>query len=295
MIPPIAPLPSPAASAAADRLAVDHVPLVAHLVRETMSRVPSHVDRDDLRSAGLAALVLAARAFEAERGVPFARYASTRIRGAIMDELRSVDWASRSVRRRGREVEEARNRLAVTIGQLPDNAAVAAALGIEAEEVTASDEDLTRASVLSLQATVEGPEGAAGSLAEALVSAGPTPEALVLHRERLQYLGEAIAELPARQRAVVEGYFLAEQPMAEIAEELGVSESRVSQIRAEAMVMLRDALNAALDPEQLAPVAKPGGCVARRRDAYITAVAERHAAARPVAVPDASRPAPRTA
>src|SRR3546814_15268063 len=76
-----------------------------------MGRVPSHVDRDDLTSAGLTALVQAGQAFEAERGVPFARYAATRIRGAILDELRSVDWASRSVRRRARTIEEARNRL----------------------------------------------------------------------------------------------------------------------------------------------------------------------------------------
>ena len=111
----------------------------------------------------------------------------------------------------------------------------------------------------------------------------------MLHRERLQYLEEAVAELPERQRVVVSGYFFDERPKAEIAEELGVSESRVSQIRAEAMVMLRDALNAALDPGSLAPHAKPGGCVARRRDAYITAVAERHAAARPTVVRDVSR------
>ncbi len=279
MIPPVAPQPSPAA----DQLAVAHVPLVAHLVRETMNRVPAHVDRDDLRSAGLAALVLAARAYDAERGVPFARYAATRIRGAIMDELRSVDWASRSVRRRGREVEEARNRLAVTMGQLPDNASVAAALGIEADEVQRSDDDLVRASVLSLHA---GPDN---TVAESLSSAEPTPEALVLHRERLQYLEEAIAELPDRLRTVVTGYFLEERPMAEIAEALGVTESRVSQIRAEAMVMLRDALNAALDPSAMAPHSKPGGCVARRRDAYITAVAERHAAARPALVRDVPR------
>ncbi|MFC6341258.1 sigma factor, partial [Nocardioides hankookensis] len=79
-------------------LIVLHMPLVGHIVRETMARVPSHVDRDDLSSAGLAALVQAARSFDAERGVPFNRYASTRIRGAILDELRSIDWASRSVR-----------------------------------------------------------------------------------------------------------------------------------------------------------------------------------------------------
>ena len=89
-----------------DSLVAQHLPLVGHIVRETAARVPSHVDKDDLSSAGMIALVNASRAFDAERGIPFARYAATRIRGAIVDELRSLDWASRSVRRRGREIDE---------------------------------------------------------------------------------------------------------------------------------------------------------------------------------------------
>lgn len=260
-------------------MAVDHVPLVAHVVRETLTRVPSHVNGDDLRSAGLAALVTAARSFDPARGVPFGSYATSRIRGAILDELRSVDWASRSVRRRSREIEEARTRLAATMGRLPDNATVAAALGLEVTEVQRSDDDVARASVLSLNA---GPDGSDGSVADMVVSGEPTPEVAVLIAERLQYLKEAIVELPERLRLVVEGYFLDERPMAELAEELGVTESRISQIRAEALVLLRDALNAALDPDRLQPHAKPNGCVARRRDAYVAAVAERHAAARSV-------------
>ncbi|MBC2962436.1 sigma-70 family RNA polymerase sigma factor [Nocardioides deserti] len=259
-------------------MAVDHVPLVAHVVRETLTRVPSHVNGDDLRSAGLAALVTAARSFDPTRGVPFGSYATSRIRGAILDELRSVDWASRSVRRRSREIEEARTRLAATMGRLPDNAAVAAALGLDVTEVKRSDDDVARASVLSLSG---GPDGS-DAVADMVVSKDPGPEAAVLVAERLQYLQEAIAELPDRLRAVVQGYFLDERPMAELAAELGVSESRISQIRAEALVLLRDALNAALDPERLQPHPKPNGCVARRRDAYVAAVAERHAAARAV-------------
>ncbi|WP_460737785.1 sigma factor [Nocardioides ginkgobilobae] len=77
-----------------------------------MTRVPAHVSRDDLQSAGLTALVKAARAYEPDRGVPFTRYAASRIRGAILDELRQVDWASRSVRRRGRDLDAARSALA---------------------------------------------------------------------------------------------------------------------------------------------------------------------------------------
>jgi RNA polymerase sigma factor FliA len=256
-----------------DSLVAAHVPLVAHIVRETLSRVPDHVDRGDLNSAGLMALVQASRAFEPARGIPFARYAATRIRGALIDELRSVDWASRSVRRRGREIEATRGQLATSLRRVPDDSQVAEELGLSLAEIQRSDDDLARASVLSLD--MENDNGAA----DVLPTSEPTPEAQVEHRERLQYLDEAVAELPERLRVVIQGYFMDERPMAELAEELNVSESRISQIRAEALVLLKDALNSALDPELVAPHERPEGCAARRRDSYFRAVAERHASA----------------
>lgn len=258
-----------------DELVVQHMGLVGHIVRETMSRVPSHVNRDDLHSAGLAALVKAGRSFQDDRGVPFVRYAASRIRGAILDELRSIDWASRSVRRRGRELDQARTGLAARLGRTPDNAEVAAELGISVAEVASNDEDVARANVLSLQgSTTE------TSFAEVVASTDPSPEELVEHRERLEYLVAAIAELPERLQAVVQGYFLAERPMADIAADLGVSESRISQMRAEALVLLRDAMNSALDPDLVPAHPRPEGCAAQRRDAYFRAVAARHAGGR---------------
>ncbi len=255
-----------------DELITEHIALVGHLVRETLGRVPSHVSRDDLTSAGLQALVQAGRSFDAERGVPFNRYATMRIRGAILDELRRTDWASRSVRRRARDVSETRNTMAATLGRMPSDAEVADALGLSVEEVTANDEDLSRANVISLQGANEG-----GGLEEMLPSRDPDPEAAIEHRERLTYLMEAVAELPERLQVVVAEYFLAERPMVEIAEKLGVTESRVSQMRAEALVLLRDALNFALDPDLVAPSMRPGGCADRRRTQYFEAVAARHA------------------
>lgn len=257
-----------------DELVVAHMGLVSHIVRETMSRVPAHVSRDDLHSAGLTALVKAARAFEPGRGVPFTRYAASRIRGAILDELRGIDWASRSVRRRGRELDEARSRLAARLGRAADNAEVAAELGISVTEIENNDGDVARANVLSLHGGSETP------FEELLVSDGPTPEELVEHRERLAYLVDAIEELPERLRIVVREYFLAERPMAEIAATLGVTESRVSQIRAEALVLLRDAMNSALDPALVPAHPRPDGCAAQRRAAYFDAVAARHASHR---------------
>ncbi len=254
-----------------EALIVVHVPLVGHIVRETMARVPSHVDRDDLGSAGLAALVQAAHSYDPDRGVPFNRYASTRIRGAILDELRSIDWASRSVRRRARELDSTRSHLATLLGRTPTTAEIAQASGMSTDEIAANVDDVARAQVLSLHASED------DSIGDSLASSSPTPEAVLEHRERLTYMTEAIAELPERLRHVVEQYFLAERPMAEIAATLGVTESRVSQLRAEALVLLRDALNSALEPDLVPEAARPGGAAARRRDAYFAAVAARHA------------------
>jgi RNA polymerase sigma factor for flagellar operon FliA len=260
------------ATADLDELITSSIPVVTHIVRETMSRVPSHVSRDDLTSAGLAALVQASKSFDASRGVPFPRYAATRVRGAVLDELRGIDWASRSVRRRARDLDATRSQLAGILGRVPSPQEVADAAGMTLAEIAQNDEDIARAQVLSLQGAQD------ASLDEILPTGGPTPEQLVEHRERLTYLIEAVDELPERLRIVVTDYFLNERPMSEIAAELGVTESRVSQMRAEALVLLRDALNHELDPSQLEPHARPNGSAARRREAYFAAVAARHSA-----------------
>jgi RNA polymerase sigma factor for flagellar operon FliA len=255
-----------------DELITRHIPVVTHIFRETMGRVPSHVNRDDLTSAGLAALVQASRSFDGERGVPFGRYAATRVRGAILDELRGIDWASRSVRRRARDLDATRAQLAGILRRTPTAQEVADAAGMTLAEIARNEDDISRAQVLSLQGAQD------ASLEDLLPTGGPTPEQLVEHRERLTYLVEAVAELPDRLRIVISDYFLEERPMVEIAAELGVTESRVSQMRAEALVLLRDALNHALEPSQVKPHARPQGSAARRRDTYFAAVAARHAA-----------------
>ena len=250
-----------------DDLVRSHLPLVGHLVRELLSRVPAHISREDLLSAGMAALATAAQSFDPERGIPFGAFAATRVRGALLDELRSLDWASRSVRCRSRRIDEAEQRLTAALGRTPTRQELAEALGMGVQELVSADDDVQRAMVLSLQ-------GFAAGTAEDLVrdrAAGP--EDLILHRERIGYLHDAIAALPEWLRAVVTAYFFDERPMAEIAAELGVTESRVSQLRAEALGLLRDGLNTQLDPELVTGQAKPAGCVARRRETYYAAVA----------------------
>jgi RNA polymerase sigma factor for flagellar operon FliA len=244
-----------------------HLPLVGHLVREMLGRVPAHVSRDDLTSAGMAALVTAAQGFNPERGTPFGRFASSRIRGALLDELRGLDWASRSVRSRARRLETARAELTAALGRTPTAVELASTLGVATDEINSVEEDVQRAVVLSLQ-------GFAAGTAEDLVpeqTAGP--EDLLIHRERLGYLTDAIEALPERLRTVVTAYFLDERPMAEIATELGVTESRISQLRAEALILLRDGLNSQLNPELVTKTERPEGCVARRRESYYADIA----------------------
>lgn len=247
----------------------DHMPLVGHLVREMLARVPQHVNRDDLMSAGYAALVHAARGFDADRGVPFARFAAARVRGALLDELRGLDWASRSVRQRARRTDAARQQLTAELGRTPTVAEVAERLGCSVEDIETADDDVQRAVVFSLQ-------GFATAGADDMVtepSAGP--EEMLVRRERLGYLRHAIEALPDRLRAVVQGYFFDERPMARIAEDLGVTESRVSQLRAEALSLLRDGLNTHLEPALAAQNPSKEGCVARRRSAYYDQIAVR--------------------
>src|ERR1700754_3616949 len=244
-----------------------HMPLVGHLVRDMLSRIPNHIHRDDLTSAGLHALVTAARGWDPDRGIPFHRFATTRIRGAILDELRSLDWATRSVRSKARATDSTRANLTTTLGRTPTTDELAQALGTTTTDLHQTDNDVQRATVLSLQ-------GFTTSSADDLVTEpNPGPEEMLLRREQIGYLHHAIASLPERLQLVITEYFLNERPMADIAADLGVTESRISQLRAEALSVLKDGLNTHLDPE-LAPVPdNPESITARRRASYYASIA----------------------
>ena len=177
------------------------------------------------------ALVQAAKAYDGERGASFATYASLRIRGALVDELRGLDWATRSVRRRARQVDDARGQISTALGRPAEQHEVAAALGIGVGELDAHRDDLARASVMSLQAFEQ------RSVDDLLPAQTVTPAEIMEQRERVAYLHDAVEQLPERLRTVVRSHFFEDRPMAQIAERLGVSESRVSQLRAEAVVL----------------------------------------------------------
>ncbi|MEX2291014.1 MAG: sigma-70 family RNA polymerase sigma factor [Mycobacteriales bacterium] len=267
---PIAAPESPAALSPAeeDALVRQHLPLVGYAVSDLSRRLPAHVQRDDLMSAGMAALAMAARSFQEERGVPFGRYASRRIQGALLDELRNHDWASRSVRRRAREQDEAAGQLAARLGREATPAELAETMGVRVDEIAANQHDVHRSVVLSFQAVVED-----HGVDSVLPSREPSPDQVLLERERQAYLRDAVELLPERLRAVVVGVFFEERPMQQIADEFGVTESRISQMRSEALALLKDGLTANLSPEALPQEERPDGRVARRKAAYYTAIA----------------------
>lgn len=253
---------------AVDALVRDHLPLVGYLVREVAARLPAYVNRDDLTSAAMFALVVSARSFDAGRGVPFARFAAIRIRGALTDELRTMDWASRAVRSKARLAESARVELTARFGRTPTRDEIADEMGVPTANLDALDADVQRAALLSLQGISD--DGGAEFVPDATVG----PEGLILRREQLGYLRDAIAELPERLRTVVEDHFFAQRKMAEIAVKLGVTESRVSQLRSEALAMLRAGLHAQ-DGDPRGAGAHRQGRRAANQERYATAIATR--------------------
>jgi RNA polymerase sigma factor for flagellar operon FliA len=245
-----------------------HIPLATRLARERAASLPTHVNLEDLRSAALMALVVSAQNFDPERGVPFVHFAAIRIRGALKDELRGMDWATRTVRARSREAESVRGHLTAVLDRSPREEEIAEAMQVTVHELNSLNADVARARVLSLQSLSES--------ADVDIPDDPcdSPESVLLRRERLGYLHDAITELPVRLRIVVRGYFFDERQMSDIAVELGVTQSRVSQLCSEALSMLREGLNSQLETSTLSDGPRSERSCARRA-AYAKAISVR--------------------
>jgi RNA polymerase sigma factor for flagellar operon FliA len=267
----------PQPSAAVEELVTTNLALVGHLAREAASKLPRHLDTDDLFGAGSLALVQAARSFDPTLGVPFTRFASTRIRGAMIDQMRQRDWATRSVRSRARALAAVVEELTKALQRTPTDAELAAAAGMTEPEVRQVLAGTDRAALLSLDPLGSDDDG----LGAGLVDASPRPDEALVAAERVGYLRDAIAELPERARHVVTGYYLENRQLTELADELGVTQSRASQLRSEALDLLHEALSRLLTDDSRAAKAPAtagadaDGVRARRREAYVQAVAKR--------------------
>ena len=222
-----------------DRLITKNLHLVGHAVAHVSSRFPRHVDREELWNAGALGLVEAAQRFDVETGIPFPRYAKIRIRGAIIDSTRTRDWASRSVRRKAREVEEVTKDLRGDNGRDPSQEQVAAALGVSTDEVDAIRARSATSMLLYLDH--ENGEHRGPSLRDSIVDPGlmANPDVALEHREMLGTLVESVDRLPGIHCDVIRRYYLEGEPLQDIANDLGVTQARVSQIRSEALNSLR--------------------------------------------------------
>ncbi len=254
---------------ATNDLVVAHLDLVGRAVARVSSRFPRHVDREELWNAGALGLVEAARRFDPEAGVPFERYAATRVRGAIIDSTRTRDWASRSVRRKARQLEQARDDLRDGTGREVKRARLAAAMGISGDELDRIRARSASSMLLHLDHdwTDDGPH-----LRDSLVSNEPagSPEAALEARELLGTLRVAVANLVGVHRDVIERYYLDGEPLQDVANDLGVTQARVSQIRSEALMSLRAFFGTLYDGTAAADETSPGK---RARAAYLARVA----------------------
>jgi RNA polymerase sigma factor for flagellar operon FliA len=224
-----------------ERVLLEHLPIVRFLARRIHERLPQHVEIEDLISAGVVGLMDAFSKFDPAKKVQFRSYAQFRIRGAILDSLRTLDWSPRELRRKGRAVEEAIRVLTARLGHAPNEAEVALEMALELEEYQQLLGDLKGLEIGTLH--MERNEDS-GEEELAYVPGRPEEDPLFrcLRGELEERLGEAIQNLPDRERLVMSLYYFEEMTMREIGLALGVVESRVSQVHASAVVHLRSAL-----------------------------------------------------
>jgi RNA polymerase sigma factor for flagellar operon FliA len=235
-------------AAARERLVVAYSPMVKFVAGRLGAGLPSHVDDADLISYGLMGLIGAIERFEPERGIKFETFAMTRIRGAIIDELRSLDWVPRSVRSRAREIEAAQTKLEHELQRAPTEAELAAKLGISEEELQTSLLEIHNSSVYALDElwTVSDSSGDTVSLLDTISDPrAEDPQESLASSEIKDRLTEAIASLPEREQLVVALYYYEHLTLREIGEVLGVTESRVSQLHTKAVMRLKSGLQAA--------------------------------------------------
>ncbi len=230
-----------------ERLVLTYAPLVKYVAGRLGSGLPSHVDDDDLVSYGLLGLIGAIERYEPERDVKFETYAIARIKGSIIDELRSLDWVPRSVRSRARDIERAIADLESRLGRAPTDDEIAGRLGVSQDELDASLSEISRTSIAALDElwTVSSGGDQIALIDTIEDTQGPDPLFALGQTEMREAIGEAISRLPEREKLVITLYYYEELTLREIGEVLGVTESRVSQLHTKAILRLKARLASA--------------------------------------------------
>lgn len=223
-----------------DRLITSHLPKVKYIADRIAAKLPPSVERDDLYGAGVVGLIDAVERFDPSRGIAFTTFAEMRVRGAILDNLRALDWASRSTRRRAREVQAVYAQIEQENARPATEEEVAERLKITLAELHETLQDIRGLSITNLD---ERDEETGLSISEMIADKSVSPLDELEESQRRKLLARSIDKLPERERKVIALYYLEELTMKEIGEVLGVTESRVSQLRAQAVLRLRNSLN----------------------------------------------------
>ena len=231
-----------------DRLILTYAPLVKYVAGRLGSGLPAHVEEGDLVSYGLLGLIGAIERFDPERDIKFETYAIARIKGSIIDELRSMDWVPRSVRARARDIERAIAELEGRLHRAPTDEEISKKLGISEEEFQDSLLEISRSSIAALDelwssSTTGDPVALIDTLEDPQAA---EPQQAMAHTELREALGEAISRLPEREKLVVTLYYYEELTLREIGEVLGVTESRVSQLHTKAILRLKARLSSSV-------------------------------------------------
>ena len=220
-------------------------PLVKYVAGRMGSGLPAHVEEADLISYGLVGLISAIERYEPEREIKFETYAIPRIRGAIIDELRALDWVPRSVRARAREIERANVKLERKLQRAPTDEEIADELEIDVEDFQESLIQISNSTIAALDElwTVSDSSGDQVSLLDTLPDpASPDPARVMDATDLKDRVADAIARLPEREKLVIALYYYENLTLREIGEVLGVTESRISQLHTKAVLRLKSRL-----------------------------------------------------
>lgn len=229
--------------AARDALLLEHIRLVKHVVAQVMRMTSGDAEFDDLVSAGTIGLMNAVDNFDPSRGLAFSTFAAPRIRGSVLDDLRRRDHVPRSVRKKQRDLSRAREKLSRSLGRAPSGEEMASELDVDTATLWRWERTVEQADQVSLDRQVDTGGGQSTGVQEFIsASDGPTVEDRINQREEVEILRDEIMALKEQERVVLSLYYFEELKLHEIASMLGVTESRISQIRSKAIANLRGRL-----------------------------------------------------
>lgn len=232
-----------AAGEARERLILHYSPLVKFVAGRVAAGLPQSIEQSDLVSYGIFGLIDAIEKYDPERGFKFETYAISRIKGAIIDELRSIDWVPRSVRAKARAIERAYGKLEHELRRTPDDAEVAAELGMTEDELSSTLGQISFVGLVALDDVVAGGDDGSGTTVGDTISDGAfDPAAAFEVDEMKRLLADAINRMSDRERLVLTLYYYEGLTLAEIGDVLGVTESRICQIHTKAILQLRSRL-----------------------------------------------------